>query len=256
MKSYRSAYIYLHFLVYLIMVFDSETNLNKSFNSESPIFFILLTLILFITFYFFSKACEPPGFAIQSPDNIENLYHCEKCNIYSPVRSAHCNDCGKCILRRDHHCPWTGHCIGRDNHYYFYLFLIGEFFSTFLALIDFIENFFEYLSPFQFFIKKWTFLIILSPIIFGIFMSFTLIVTHTKLILNNLTIWELSRWDKITYLKNFPRNILPFNKGTLNNIKEFYYMNQLKLEWDIPKIPDDYIQDPLSILLTKPKYVL
>mmetsp|Transcript_7210 Transcript_7210/g.12174 ORF Transcript_7210/g.12174 Transcript_7210/m.12174 type:complete len:80 (+) Transcript_7210:1894-2133(+) len=51
---------------------------------------------------------------------------------------------------------------------------------------------------------------------------------HTYLIMVNLTTWELLAWQKITYLKIWPRRLgSPFSQGLGQNLKVFFKLNSL-----------------------------
>lgn len=62
----------------------------------------------------------------------------------------------------------------------------------------------------------------------------------TELIIYNQTTWEVERRNVITYLKEYPKNFLPFHAGACNNIKmTFFHDNKLR-EW----VPPDSTKSP------------
>lgn len=201
---------------------------------------------------FYAKACESPGYVTESPPNTEGLFYCEICGLHCPVRACHCKECGKCIIRRDHHCPWTGHCIGRDNHRDFLIYVYFEAILTLLVFIDIASTLLISL-PFMEYMKRNFFLLsIISPMGFALFMSSSLVLSHTRMAMVNATVWEMSRWDSITYLKEFPKFYFPFNRGVINNIKEFLSMKMKKTTWEYPKLPVSEVTNLFQNELYKP----
>jgi palmitoyltransferase len=59
--------------------------------------------------------------------------------------------------------------------------------------------------------------------IFFTIMVGSLIFMHFYLATVNLTTWEFLSWDKISYLKVWPKKYgSPFTKGKLNNLKMYF----------------------------------
>ena len=73
-----------------------------------------------------------PDGSVSTHPLLQNIAHCEYCDVYKLGGTHHCSRCGECIHRMDHHCPWIGQCVGRDNHKFFLLFL---FYTAVTALI-------------------------------------------------------------------------------------------------------------------------
>lgn len=70
-----------------------------------------------------------------------------------------------------------------------------------------------------------------------------MIIFHSYLALTNMTTWECLSWDKISYLKLWPRKLgSPFNVGIRKNLK-YYFTNELKGDnyfvWRMPKSRPD-----------------
>mmetsp|Transcript_33446 Transcript_33446/g.51354 ORF Transcript_33446/g.51354 Transcript_33446/m.51354 type:complete len:114 (-) Transcript_33446:413-754(-) len=75
-----------------------------------------------------------------------------------------------------------------------------------------------------------------------------LIVFHTYLAASNTTTWECLSWDKISYLKLWPRKLgSPFNIGLIKNLK-LYFCFSLSGDnyfvWRLPKRRPDIAQEP------------
>jgi palmitoyltransferase len=66
--------------------------------------------------------------------------------------------------------------------------------------------------------------------IFFTIMVGSLIFMHFYLATVNLTTWEFLSWDKISYLKVWPKKYgSPFTKGKLNNLK-MYFMGSSRVQ--------------------------
>jgi len=52
---------------------------------------------------------------------------------------------------------------------------------------------------------------------------------HSYLICTNQTTWEQNKRDRITYIKDYPKNIYPFSEGVIKNIKMvFFHENKIR----------------------------
>ena len=78
---------------------------------------------------------------------------------------------------------------------------------------------------------------LLSEIFFAL-MLLSLIIFHTYLILNNFTTWESLSWNKISYMRLWPRKYgSPFDRGASQNIKMYFWeKSKDKITiWKMPK---------------------
>ena len=66
---------------------------------------------------------------------------------------------------------------------------------------------------------------------FDALMAVWLIVGHTYMMMENVTQWEKSRRERISYLKDLPLGMNPFDRGVWENIKEFCTMRFTHKEW-------------------------
>jgi hypothetical protein len=52
--------------------------------------------------------------------------------------------------------------------------------------------------------------------------------------LTNSTTWEQTRRRQITYLKDLPRDLNPFDLGWVNNVKQFFtVMPYQRINWSV-----------------------
>lgn len=62
---------------------------------------------------------------------------------------------------------------------------------------------------------------------------------HSFLILTNTTTWECLSWNKVSYLRDWPRKLgSPFNIGCSRNVKLYFCYNLKKdnyFVWRMPK---------------------
>lgn len=239
--NYRVLYMTSHIICYFVFLMNDEI-FKFSYLTNKPYAFYAITALYFISLNLYAASCQNPGFSdkdAEKPAEGKDLYFCEICKAYCPVRACHCRDCGRCVLRRDHHCPWTGCCIGRDNHVYFYLYVyteaIGDLFCLFCCLRQMwftpFNNFGGYLTA------TWKSIFLIPWAVLGAVNGIGLIYQHTTLISKNVTVWEHHRWGRISYLQGRPYLKSPFNKGVIENFIEFFTMKALKKEWQIPAQP-------------------
>lgn len=239
--NFRQFFILIHFFMFEIYLFTKESSFYQSYHSQKPLFFYLLLIIYCIMLKYYAKSCESPGYAndelIDIQKSQQNHFFCKHCQIYVPLRASHCNICQKCILRRDHHCKYTNICIGRDNHFYFFIFTLFAFISDIFPLLDAL---FHLIFRYLIIVQNKGFIIIVLCYISFIFATLTAsLLTYSVAyqciisISNNSTLWERSKWERISYLKNFPKNISPFDKGLMNNFIEFCTMRRNKMKWEI-----------------------
>ena len=161
-----------------------------------------------------------------------------------PIRSKHCRMCQKCVSTYDHHCPWLGNCVGERNRKNFYIYLWFQqiqllmimFLTYWLTLKNNDPDQIHKLNDGEG-TRTFGWIAFSADIIFQFFVSY-LIVFHSYLALSNMTTWECLSWDKISYLKLWPRNLgSPFNAGIRKNL-ECYFSNQPDGEsYNIWKMP-------------------
>lgn len=178
------------------------------------------------------------------------LWFCDKCNITQPYRTKHCDQCERCIRKFDHHCFWIGGCVGELNHRKFWLFL---FFQTLLELWSYLiadsgldasyetgarnvkEGTTTSKSPYA--TSEYGAFMSVTVVLFGLFVfTFVLFVLHTFLILTNQSTWELSKKDRISYLKIYPSGFYPFSQGLIGNIKLIFFHGNKPREWELPAL--------------------
>ncbi|XP_030928408.1 probable protein S-acyltransferase 6 [Quercus lobata] len=150
------------------------------------------------------------------------LKYCRVCKIYRPPRSCHCAICDNCVEKYDHHCPLVGQCIALRNYRFFLAFVVS-------ALV-----FFVYIFAFSCWrihlriLRNGTGLFGLlkncpetvALILFGaISIGFLggLVLFHVYLTTKNQTAYE-------NFRQSYVGSKNPFDKGILNNIKEFLFV--------------------------------
>ena len=137
----------------------------------------------------------------QVEDSVE-LRFCTMCQLTQPIRTKHCSDCNSCVRTYDHHCPWIGTCVGERNRHLFLVYLWCEVGVLMWFIVNALSGIVEHagdrskLAPMA--------LLIFSIMVMSVFLLMTglLGVYHVFLCITNLTTWEHSSWDRITYLDN------------------------------------------------------
>ena len=162
------------------------------------------------------------------------LMYCTQCLIDMPLRARHCRLCQKCVSTYDHHCPWIGNCVGERNRKYFYAFLWLQQIQLTMAMILCIKS----MNSESIAEQKYGLVAIIIDILFQLFVLY-LVLFHTYLASTNTTTWECLSWDKISYLKLWPRKFgSPFNIGFKKNLK-LYFCFDLSGDnyfvWRLPK---------------------
>lgn len=75
-------------------------------------------------------------------------------------------------------------------------------------------------------------------VFFGFFLLY-LIIFHSYLAAVNTTTWECLSWQRISYLRDWPRRLgSPFNIGFVQNLKLYFCYNLTKdnyFVWRMPK---------------------
>lgn len=141
------------------------------------------------------------------------------------MRTKHCRNCNKCVATYDHHCPWIGNCVAEKNRVYFFVFLVVLFIEIIMTLYIFIQAYIPSSELDQWFNNN--LFALCGSIITGFFflMVGSLLCIHLYLASNNLTTWEFLSWNKISYMKVWPKiHGSPFSqgKGKLYNLSLYF----------------------------------
>lgn len=130
-----------------------------------------------------------PDYAPLAPCNL----YCWRCEIVKTYRAHHCRHCGRCVMKMDHHCPWVGGCVGARNHKFFHHFLLWVTALEIYVVVS-IAVLFARGAQSRPGYQQWTidgFVISLFPIcLFFFLFTFSLLVTHTWLMVTNQTTIE------------------------------------------------------------------
>lgn len=191
---------------------------------------------------------EPEPGRFEDVDLAENtitveVRYCIVCKVEQPMRAKHCKECGQCVALHDHHCPWLGVCIGERTRCYFYGYLTLECSLLWTTLGMAICSFEWAEFPFRWLLSNAV--LLLCTLVVGLF---TLMVTalfgfHSYLAISNLTtcklhIGEVASWEKISYLKQWPREYgSPFSRGVGGNLRFYCCMKLAPMHtvWKMPK---------------------
>ena len=120
-------YIFIHYFFFL----DAGPFLQKIFNYSFLVYIISHTFSIFlnpgIPPYKYNKKVKDDLLS-KSLNNLD-CSRCKICNLnYKLVDNiGHCEKCEICYFGYDHHCIWMGHCVGRDNGIFFVLFIMATF---------------------------------------------------------------------------------------------------------------------------------
>ena len=234
----RNYYLFLHYFGVCIYIFLPNSFFSDSFHKSNPVIFCISILCLFSILRFYALSCQGAGYQTTEPANPEGLFFSKDAGIHCQVRACYCKVCKRVVLRRDHHCPWTGHCIGRDNNVYFLMFTsIEGVVCSLFALDGFRALYLNWVLGYGYFYTLLSLVLIVAE---GFAAGFTSALTIQTLhsIAKNITIWEGRCHDKITYLKDYPDWVSPFDKGIIGNFKEFFTMRQNQTVWQLPDKPD------------------
>lgn len=189
---------------------------------------------------------------------------CTKCNLEQPLRTKHCRNCNRCVATYDHHCPWIGNCVAEKNRRFFFYFL-G------LQLIESTWGFMYSLGEFQgvgnasegqsesglgeWLTNNLVNLVASLVCFFFILMVGSLLAFHVFLSSNNLTTWEFLSWNKISYMKVWPKRYgSPFAQGSTKfqnlaiyfcpppKFKESFYFINWKMPLGLPELSEEEIK--------------
>jgi len=257
--SVRS-YVYVNWIVSLILT--STVHYFKDVvpvSSDKVVYHLFHICYQFFFFYQVYKTIkmDPGAFPRDTftldvlVDNLERGIEipesmvCWSCGILRPVRSHHCGVCDRCVPIFDHHCVWINRCVSVHNHRQFILFLFLTFISvTFCARHSWIflrasanaPSVFPLLTFLSESLRQRPFgftLFILH--IFHIIWLGMLILAQLVAISKGITVHERERGKKYRYLQDrYGRFSNPFNRGIMNNFREFFWPTNY---WDKPDIP-------------------
>ena len=153
---------------------------------------------------------------------------CDICGIHRlPFRAKHCRDCQRCVRKYDHHCFWVGGCVGELNHRKFYGFISIQTIVFLWNIKSAIRAYTGRFSDFpgdekmQGHVSSVWMLFIIFALLF-LLLTGGLTVYHSFLIATAQSSWEHTRRDNITYLKVYPRSILPFYVSVRENVKSVF----------------------------------
>lgn len=170
--------------------------------------------------------------------------YCVICKIEQPLRAKHCKTCDRCVALHDHHCPWLGVCIAEKNRFRFYWYLVAEiallWYSLYLVSTTQTIRCFSSESSLYEWAKSNGILLfcICSEAAFGLMVT-SLWAFHTYLACTNITTWERLSWDKISYLKDWPRSYgSPFSLGYRGNLHKYCCapLPELYTVWVLPTV--------------------
>ena len=119
---------------------------------------------------------------------------------------------------------------------FFLMFTIYEAIVSGLVTYDILTAIWRQEHSFIFFLMHFDVGFVLPLAVFAFVQTSLLAYSHFKQACFNVTTWELLRRDHISYMKDLPRGVFPFNRGILNNLEEFITMRKNKTEYDPPEI--------------------
>ena len=172
---------------------------------------------------------------------------CVICKMEQPLRAKHCKTCNRCVALHDHHCPWLGVCVAERNRFRFYWYLVLE--SSLLWYSLFPVRSTQTITGLQTEPEFFPWLQTNCTVLFctGTEVLFALMVTsllgfHTYLASVNVTTWERLSWEKISYLKDWPRSFgSPFSVGCRGNLHKYCCapLPALYTVWVLPAVLPD-----------------
>lgn len=146
---------------------------------------------------------------------------CHTCRCVKPPRAKHCKELNRCVKRFDHYCAYVGSAIGYHNQHYFYIFLFS------MTATMWIGQWMCYHVQKEETKRDWW--MIFMQTLTSVFNLLTtlLLVTITYNACTNMTTNEQLNWRRYDYLKNQMGQFSnPFNRGTKQNLKEFFHLQR------------------------------
>lgn len=235
-------FVYISHALVLLGCFIPDTYIRISLSNGNYIPLIAFFILYLLFAYYYYKATTADTFVKADDTPLttnQDLFFCQVCNHYCPLRASHCKHCKKCVLRKDHHCNFLDTCIGMGNHFYFLCFLL------FLGLFDAFSIFNYKTTPKDDQnLKDWIIYSLPSNILlFGsvasIIQPVILFPIHFFLALTNNTTWEFVKSETITYFRGWHDHLSPFSKGLIGNLVEFCTMHKTHPNYIIPKTPEE-----------------
>lgn len=237
MKVTLKTFYYFHLVAYYLMIFQ-DTYFSRSFFTDSPFYFYIVTCLYFIGLFSLFMVKKFPSYDETNLESSSNLFYCTECSKYIPQRSRHCSKCHHCISRYFYHSDFIGTCIGKKNAISLYGYLFFELISLSIFLVDIIksilnkENFIEVVSKVGFTI------LLLIPFVMIVIQCLVLFIQFSIVVLfNSVVIDAKHAIFGILILVLMPNKENPFNIGITGNISEFIMMEPQDIMWNVPDSP-------------------
>ena len=236
MVSFIRVFVYLSHTLFWVFSFLPDTKIHDTlFNGQFKLF-IYFTISFLFVIYFYKRATGSPFYVTEDEaqlDNSENLFYCQICQHYCPIRAVHCKKCKKCVLRKDHHCPFLDGCVGMGNHFFFLLFLISLLFYDSLTIYIFKDSMKDDQELDEWLITSLPCNIAYFGAMMSIFQPLFLVPMHLYFAFTNQTTWEVMKGNT-AYLNNWHNLMGPFSRGLINNFIEFCTMHIKRPSYKIP----------------------
>ena len=238
-------FVYLAHTLFIAFSFLPGTKISDGIlqGQYKLLLFYTITYVLLMIFY--KKSTGSPYYVSNDEaelDNAENLFYCEKCQHYCPLRASHCKHCNKCVLRKDHHCPFLDQCVGMGNHFYFLIFLGLLIIYDSLTIYIFSNSMKDDQDLEDWFVSSLPCNIAYFGAMISIFQPIILFPTHLYLAFTNQTTWELLKGTSISYLSHWHHAMGPFSRGLLKNFTEFCIMHITRPSYKVPTTEEEMDQ--------------
>lgn len=223
--------LFIHILFYCCAFLTDTKVYNVMKNHHYSLFIYYTILIILLTAFILATSLSNTSIKNDEStlNNNEELWFCQACNHYCPIRASHCKICKKCVLRKDHHCFFLGVCIGMHNNLFFIIFLILTIVFDITNMLIFSGSIHDDQT-----IDEWIRTSFFGSIgfygsIISIIQPALLLPFHLFFIVMNITTWEFIKGKSITYMRDWNLSGSPFSRGVINNVKEFCMMR-----WTLP----------------------